>query len=103
MSILAICNLLAEHGWQEDGKTDVEIIRMGTRRVPIYGGTGGELRAFGDRLRMKLPGTAFRATVGARTTNIYNVVAGKIDKFKGFATKDIDAIRVEVERLGAES
>lgn len=76
---------------------------MGTSRVPIYGKTGGELRTFGGRLRMVLPGTAFRATVGARTTNIYTVVDGEVDQFKGFYTKDFDAIRVEIERIEAES
>lgn len=103
MSAPAVIGLLTERGWLEDGKTDVETIRMGTSRVPIYGKTGGELRSFGGRLRMVLPGTAFRATIGARTTNIYSVVEGEIDQFKGFYTKEFEAIKMEVERVGAKS
>jgi hypothetical protein len=67
----AVIAALSSLGFVPDGATREEVVRVGTIDSPIYGGTGGELRAFGGRARFWIPDTDVRATVGDRTTFLY--------------------------------
>jgi hypothetical protein len=66
--------LLRDRGWEPDGQTRSETVRIPTARSPVYGGIGGELATFGGRIRLKLPGTNWKVTCGMRTLCTYQVV-----------------------------
>lgn len=63
-------------GLVRDGETRSESVRVATRRSPVYGRGGGELRTFGGRERWRKPGTDVRVTVGSRTVNVYTASPG---------------------------
>jgi len=91
----AAAALLARYGFRPAGQTRTETVRVGTRRSPILGGTGGEIRTVGGRARLELPGSSVRATVGPRTVNVYRLRPGdrRGPEFLGnFRTKDLQGL-----------
>jgi hypothetical protein len=77
-------------GFVQDGHTCVEAVRVPTRRSPVLGEAGGERRALGCRVRLALPGTDLRATVGALVTFVYRQLAPRsIEEVAHLATRDL--------------
>lgn len=83
--------VLSAAGFVPDGATREETVRVPTRKSPVFGGVGGELKTLGGRTRFKLPGTDFRATVGPRTVSVYRVERGEATSFSNFAAKEFTA------------
>jgi hypothetical protein len=77
-------------GFVAAGATREEVVRVGTARSPILGGTGGERRTLGGRARFAVPGTDLRATVGSRTTFLYCHAAGvRLVEIAHLRTRDV--------------
>jgi hypothetical protein len=96
----AVIQSLLDHGFEPDGETRTEIVRIPTSSSPMYGKSGGELAKFGGRLRFAKKGTDIKATVGDRTTVLYHY-ASKLDGVKGIAhlpTKDIENIKAALAK-----
>jgi hypothetical protein len=88
-----IITLLVEQGWQEDGATRTEHVRIGTSRSPVYGGIGGEARTFGGRQRFRKPDSDLYVTVGRNSVCFYHKRDGQAIGFRSYSTgKDFDAI-----------
>lgn len=103
--IEAAVTVFEELGFLEDGATRTEHVRIGTSRSPVYGGTGGELRVFGGRMRMALPGTDIRATVGKVSVCVYRA-AGKgqpAQDMRTFGTRELDMLREAVAALQGDA
>jgi len=79
--------LLIAHGWQEDGTTREETVRIPTMRSPVFGGVGGELRTFGGRQRLRKGDR--RVTVGPRTVCFYRCGPNGPCDFDRVPTKDV--------------
>lgn len=91
-----IIAMLLAIGWEADGATREETVRVPTTRCPLYGKSGGELATFGGRTRLRLPDTDRRVTVGSRTTCFYRVADGKTSEYVNFKTMHESAtIRAE--------
>ena len=88
-----IAELLA-HGWRRAGSTRAEVVRVPTMRCPVFGGIGGERRAFGGRPRFAKGDQ--RCTVGKRTTCFYTMSSEGPTGFLDIPTKDLDAIRRQI-------
>lgn len=95
----AVVVCLFDAGFVEAGETREETVRISTGRSPILGRTGGERRTFGGRLRMELPGTDVRATVGPRTTYLYHCTDGHVTTIATLRTKDLDELSQQLARL----
>ena len=78
--------LLIAYGWQEDGATREETVRIPTIRSPVFGGVGGELRTFGGRARLR-KGDRF-VTVGPRLVCFYRRGPDGPSDFDRVPTKD---------------
>lgn len=91
MTVDEVVTTLLELGFTPAGATREEVVRIPTRRSPIYGGTGGEHRTLGGRARYALPSTDLRVTVGPRTTNIYFARGGKTEFVLNEGTRDLTA------------
>lgn len=91
--VQAAAEVLMAHGYQTSGSTDTETVRVPTQKSPVFGGCGGEFRTFGGRARFVLPGSCARATVGANTTSLYEVIDGKATNFRNVQTTDLDELR----------
>lgn len=105
MKAAEVAAVLESLGFTVDGATHQETVRVPTRRSPVLGRTGGELRTLGGRARYALPGTNIRATVGARTTFLYHVHgAGRTEAIAHLATREVtlEGLR-ELLGLGGES
>lgn len=65
--------VLAEAGYVADGLTRSETFRDGSASSPLlgHGKSGGRLVTTGGRIRLALPGSPARATVGKVTTALY--------------------------------
>lgn len=97
-----VIQALLDAGFEPDGLTKEQIVRIPTRNSPLFGKTGGELAKFGGRQRFAKTGTSVKATVGARTTAIYRSEGKGLEGVKGIAsleTKDIEAVRVALAGL----
>lgn len=83
---------LEQAGFVDDGETRSETVRIGTTKSPILnrGKSGGEIRTFGGRKRLKLPGTQWKVTVGKRTVCFYKT-PGPTD-FQTFEASDPRAV-----------
>lgn len=93
---------LASAGFAEDGATRTEQVRIPTKDSPVYGKSGGELATFGGRMRFAKAGTRIRATVGKRTTAIYEISGPGLAGVRGIAsleTRDIERIRAALGAL----
>lgn len=93
---------LMEAGFDPDGHTQEQIVRIPTRNSPLFGKTGGELAKLGGRQRFAKSGTNIKATVGARTTAIYRREGKGLEGVTGIATldtKNIEALRVALACL----
>lgn len=90
--ISAAAQILTATGYVPAGETRQETVRVGTSASPVLGGTGGEMRTFGGRVRFELPGTDRRATVGPQTTQLYRVIDGKAQDFVSLTTSDTAAL-----------
>lgn len=66
-----VIEILTENGWQPDGATKTETVRIPTTEAPLTcgGKGGGKLATFGGRQRFRR-GLWF-CTVGPRTVNFY--------------------------------
>ena len=94
--------ILLDAGFEQDGHTQEQIVRIPTRTSPLFGKYGGVLDSFGGRQRFALPGTSVRATVGARTTAFYRSERSGLQGVTGIAsvdTKDVEAVRSALARL----
>jgi len=87
-------------GWIEDGITRQEIVRIPTMDCPTScgGKAGGKLASFGGRIRMILPGTLRKVTIGSRTVNFYEVINNKLIGFTQFRANDLPGIITEAKR-----
>lgn len=89
-------------GFEPDGKTREEIVRVPTQGSPLLGRSGGELAKFGGRRRFTKAGTNVKVTVGPRTTAIYRVDGRGLEGVRGIAThdtKDREAIHATLATL----
>ena len=92
-SALQVIDILTANGWEGDGATPTQSVRLSTARAPVYGGIGGEVRTFGGRERFHKPGTNLFVTVGSRTVSFYHRENGEALGFRTYSTtKDIDYI-----------
>lgn len=87
---------LLDHGWTEAGLTRSEVVRIPTSQSPVFGGIGGELRAFGGRARFAKGER--RCTVGPRLTCFYRLSAEGPTDFLRIPTTDLEAIQREAAR-----
>lgn len=87
-----VIEVLLGTGWTAEGRTPMKSVRVPTRRVPLYGKSGGEVRTSGGRARFSKGGSR-RVTVGKRTTCFYQMVGGKAEGFTIVESKDIARIR----------
>lgn len=86
-SMSEVIDLLLKSGFVPDGTTETQIVRIPTKRSPLYGKSGGELATMGGRQRFMKPQTKIKATVGKRTTAIYRVgTEGSHNGVQGIAT-----------------
>jgi hypothetical protein len=102
----AIVAALLRLGWVEDGRTRSETVRVPTIGNPCFGGIGGEIRTFGGRVRYLLPATAWRITVGPRTTCLYKKTKGSAEGCQNESTKVVAAVGVEaflLDKVPAEA
>ena len=93
---------LLSEGFSEVGLTKVEIVRVPTITVPVFGGSGGKLTKFGGRLKFEYPSTDIKVTVGKRTTSFYLQKGSGIEGVKGlksFKTSDLPEIKKFIEEL----
>ncbi|MGP3508652.1 hypothetical protein [Paracidovorax citrulli] len=93
---------LAAAGFVGDGATRTEQVRVPTKDSPVYGKSGGELVTYGGRMRFAKAGTRIKATVGKRTTAIYEVTGPGLAGVRGIAsveTRDIERIRATLRAL----
>lgn len=98
----AVINALLTAGFQPDGQTREETVRIPTAASPVFGRSGGELAKFGGRQRYSQTGTNIKATVGPRTTAIYRVEGKGIEGVCGIAThktSDSQAIAATISSL----
>ena len=98
----AVFDLLTSRGFVADGATRSETVRVPTSRSPVLGKSGGEVRTFGGRQRLALPGTNVRVTVGSRTVFLYRVFepGGNIETIAHVRTHDVEELRIELAKLG---
>jgi hypothetical protein len=96
---LGVVDLSLASGFVADGRTQVQTVRIPTRRAPVFGGVGGEVRTFGGRQRFAKSGTDIKATVGRVTTCIYRLRNGKMEIVANLSTKDRDGIIAALENL----
>jgi hypothetical protein len=88
---------LEAYGFEANGHTPKETVRVSTAKSPVYGSSGGELRTLGGRMRFCRPGTDFRATVGKLTTYLYRA---NVDGGVALKTKDKAALQAALEQWG---
>lgn len=94
--------ILKEAGFEPDGQTKVEQVRIPTKDSPVFGQSGGELATLGGRHRFAKPETDIKATVGLRTTALYRSAGTGLSGVKGIAsmdTKDQTALRQAIAAL----
>lgn len=96
-----VVQVLLDSGFVADGATRTEHVRVPTKRVPLYGTSGGELATFGGRARFTVPGSGLKATVGDRTTYLYRVPegGGQVEGLAHLDTMDVEQVKVEVARV----
>lgn len=77
-------------------------MRIPTAKAPVFGHSGGVLATLGGRQRFVKSGTAIKATVGPRTTALYQIAGVGINGVRGIATlatNELGAIRSAIESL----
>lgn len=97
---------LLDAGFEPDGTTREETVRIPTRNSPLFGNSGGELAKLGGRQRFAIPGTTYKATVGMRTTAVYRSEGGGLGGVQGIAsfdTNDIARLRAVIAELAIQS
>lgn len=102
LAVEEVVKCLTAAGFVEDGATRMEHVRVPTKESPVFGQSGGQLATFGGRVRFVKEGTSIKATVGKRTTALYEVVGAGLAGVRGIAsleTSDIEKIRAAVSAL----
>lgn len=102
LAVEEVLKRLSAAGLVEDGSTRTEHARVPTKDSPVFGQSGGQLATFGGRMCLAKEGTRIKATVGERTTAIYEVVGSGLAGVRGIAavdTSDIEKIRAAVNAL----
>jgi hypothetical protein len=97
---------LLDAGFEPDGTTREETVRIPTRNSPLFGSSGGELAKLGGRQRFAIPGTTYKATVGKRTTAVYRTEGEGLGGVRGIAsfdTHDIARLRTVIAELAIQS
>jgi len=90
---------LKANGWIDDGQTQSDTVLVSTKGSPRFGRTGGELRTFGGRRRLKLGDTDQRVTVGPRKVAFYRLAEpGKTADLVTFQTGQLPQIVAEAHR-----
>ena len=87
-TLSALLSALGELGWRDAGETVRQTVRTPTATTPVYGASGGEVRTLGGRLRLALPGSDRRLSVGARTTCFYRIADGEAVEHGRFETAE---------------
>lgn len=101
-AMAAAIDALLAAGFEPDGQTREELVRVPTRHSPMLGLSGGELAKFGGRQRFAQRGTNVKATVGPRTTTVYRIEGAGLAGVRGIATHDTidgEAIRATISGL----
>lgn len=86
-----VLKVLESNGWTADGRTASKSVRIPTRKSPLYGKSGGELRTTGGRVRYAKGGR--RVTVGPRSTCFYEIVENQRLNFIWVETKNMIRIK----------
>jgi hypothetical protein len=87
-AMAAAIDALLAAGFEPDGQTREEVVRVPTRQSPVLGYSGGELARFGGRQRFAQRGTNVKATVGPRTTAVYRIEGAGLAGVRGIASHD---------------
>lgn len=102
-AMAAAIDVLQAAGFAQDGATRTEVLRIPTKRSPVYGRSGGELVKLGGRMRFSQAGTSVKATVGKRTVAIYRMEGSGLGGVVGIATfdtSDLDRLKEVLQALG---
>ena len=105
-AMAAAIDALLSCGFAPDGETREEIVRIPTKKSPLYGRSGGELAKLGGRQRYALGDSNIKATVGKRTLAVYRVEGKGLAGVRGVATldtSDIDRLRIVLASLSQHS
>ena len=98
-AMAAVIDELLDAGFEPDGQTREEIVRVPTANSPVLGRSGGELAKFGGRQRFSHRSTSVKVTVGARTVCFYRSEPGQgLQGVQGIATLDTKAL-VEIRGM----
>ena len=88
-----VIEILKSLGYVDDGSVEGCAFRSGNAVV------GYRAVIIPDRVRLKLPGTNHKASIGKRTTCFYQVVEREAKDFVNFSTKDIEGIKNYAKRI----
>ena len=88
-----VIELLLSFGYIQDGVVAGGAYRVGSQ---VSGYTRMEIP---DRMKLRLPDTNQRVSIGKRTTCFYQVVDKQATNFVNFNTKDIDVIKAHAEEI----
>ncbi len=94
-AMAAAIDALLSFGFTPDGETREEMVRIPTKKSPLYGCSGGELVKLGGRQRFALGDTNLKATVGKRTLAVYRIDGKGLAGVRGIAsldTSDLDRL-----------
>jgi hypothetical protein len=85
---------LLDAGFELDGETQRQTVRIPTKNSPILGRSGGELVTSGGRIRLMKPNTNIKATVGGRTICLYRISERKngVSSIANVNTKDLEGL-----------
>lgn len=89
--VQTVIELLLENGWEPDGETRSETVRVPTAACPAFGKSGGELRTFGGRMRFAKGDR--RVTVGKVTCCFYIYGPDGPTGFQNVPTRVLDWVR----------
>lgn len=95
-----VIELALTYGFEPDGHTKSEHVRIPTTDNPLFGKSGGVDATLGGRQRFSKTGTSIRATIGKRTTYIYRLESpGRVIGLGSFDTKEVEKIEKLLKEL----
>lgn len=87
---------LTEAGWQAIGEQPVKVCKTYSKGSPLP----NALITFGGRMRLCLPGTKRRCTVGPRTVCFFLYDGKECSGFNSVKTRDVAAIKAAARNGG---